>query len=91
MVAYAAWQRYDAAIIVGVSVACMGVIAVAFLGPEQLFDSILGLTIFFVAVVLMVACAVIANIYDLLGDARRHIQLSFCRDRLLHTGVRTLL
>lgn len=65
MAAYPAWQRYGAAIVVGVAIACMGVIAIAFLAPEQLFDSPLGLSIFFAAVVLMVACAVIANIYDL--------------------------
>lgn len=67
MAAYPSWQRYGAALVVGVAIVCTGVIALGFLVPEQLFDSGLGLAVFFAAGILMIACAVLANLYDLRG------------------------
>ncbi len=45
----------------------MGVIALGFLMPERLFESTVGLVAFFAAGLLMVVCAVVANLYDLRG------------------------
>ncbi|MEE6209483.1 hypothetical protein U3A55_04820 [Salarchaeum sp. III] len=45
----------------------MGVIALGFLMPERLFESTVGLVAFFAAGLLIVVCAVIANLYDLRG------------------------
>lgn len=67
MATQASWRAYGAAVVVGVAVLCTGVIAVAFLVPERLFASTVGLTVFFVALVLMTACAIVANLYDLRG------------------------
>lgn len=49
------------------AVLCTGVIALGFLMPERLFESSLGLVAFFVAGVVMVGCAIVANLYDLRG------------------------
>lgn len=58
-------RGYAAALVVGVAVLCMGVIALGFVIPDRLFESTAGLTAFLVAGGLMVVCAVIANVYDL--------------------------
>lgn len=57
-----------AAIVIGVGLISIGVIALGFIVPEQLFDTTAGLVAFFAATLLMAVCAVIANLYDL-----RHI------------------
>lgn len=57
-----------AAIVVGIALASSGVIALGFLVPERLFDSTVGVAAFFVAGLLMVVCAVLANRYDLRGS-----------------------
>lgn len=58
-------RGYGAALVVGVAVVCMGVLALAFTVPERLFKSTAGLVAFFVALVLIVVCGVVANLYDL--------------------------
>ncbi len=60
-------RGYGAAIVVGVAVICMGVIALGFSMPDRLFESTVGLVAFFSAGLLMVVCAVLANLYDLRG------------------------
>lgn len=60
-------RGYGAAIVVGVAVICMGVIALGFVMADRLFESTVGLVAFLVAVLLMVVCAVLANLYDLRG------------------------
>lgn len=60
-------RGYGAAIVVGVAVFCVGVIALGFIMPDRLFEGTVGVVAFFVAVLLMVICAVVANVYDLRG------------------------
>jgi hypothetical protein len=60
-------RGYGAALVVGVAVICAGTIALGFVMPDRLFDSGVGLAAFFAAGLLMVVCAVIANLYDLRG------------------------
>jgi len=60
-------RGYGAALVVGVAVLCMGVIALGFVMTDRLFDSTIGLVVFFAAGLLMVVCAVLANLYDLRG------------------------
>lgn len=58
-------RGYGAVLVVGVAVICMGVIALGFIMPDRLFQSTVGLVAFFTAGLLMVVCAVVANLYDL--------------------------
>lgn len=58
-------RGFGAALIVGVAILCMGVIALGFLIPDRLFESTVGLVAFFAAGLLIVICAVVANLYDL--------------------------
>jgi hypothetical protein len=67
MVTRPSLRKFGAALVVGVAIVCMGVIALGFLMPERLFESTVGLVAFFAAGLLMVVCAVIANLYDLRG------------------------
>ncbi|MXR20424.1 hypothetical protein [Halobacterium bonnevillei] len=60
-------RGFGAALVVGVALLCMGVIALGFLMPERLFESTVGLVAFFAAGLLIVVCAVVANLYDLRG------------------------
>lgn len=60
-------RRFGAALVVGVAIVCMGVIALGFLMPDRLFESTVGLVAFFAAGLLIVVCAVVANLYDLRG------------------------
>jgi hypothetical protein len=60
-------QGYGAALVVGLAVVCTCVIALGFVAPDRLFDSTVGLVAFFAAGLLMVVCAVLANVYDLRG------------------------
>ncbi|WP_121820638.1 hypothetical protein [Halostella salina] len=53
--------------VVAVAIASGGIIALAFIMPEQMFDSTLGVAAMFGATIAMVVCAVIANLYDLRG------------------------
>jgi len=57
-------RGFGAATVVAVAVLCMAVIALGFIMPERLFESTVGLLAFFAAGVLMVVCAVVANIYN---------------------------
>lgn len=70
MVTQSAWRAYGAAAVVAVAALCTVVIAAAFLAPERLFGSTVGAVTFFVAFALMIACAVLANVYDLRGMLR---------------------
>jgi len=45
----------------------MGIIALGFIIPNRLFESTVGLVAFLLAGLLIVVCAVLANIYDLRG------------------------
>jgi hypothetical protein len=56
-----------AALVVGVAVICTSVIALGFIMPDRLFESTVGLVAFFAAGLLMIGCAVTANLYDLRG------------------------
>ncbi|MDH5020005.1 hypothetical protein [Halobacterium rubrum] len=67
MVTRPSLRGFGAALVVGVAIVCMGVIALGFLMPERLFESTVGLVAFFAAGLLMVVCAVVANLYDLRG------------------------
>ncbi|WP_275882419.1 hypothetical protein [Halorhabdus sp. BNX81] len=67
MVTRPSLRGFGAAIVVGVAVICMGVIVLGFIMPDRLFESTVGLVAFFAAGLLMVVCAVIANLYDLRG------------------------
>ncbi|WP_330990349.1 hypothetical protein [Salarchaeum sp. III] len=67
MVTRPSLRGFGAALVVGVAILCMGVIALGFLMPERLFESTVGLVAFFAAGLLIVVCAVIANLYDLRG------------------------
>jgi len=67
MVTRPSLRGFGAALVVGVAIPCMGVIALGFLTPERLFESTVGLVAFFAAGLLMVVCAVVANLYDLRG------------------------
>ncbi|MCD2203779.1 MULTISPECIES: hypothetical protein [Halobacteriales] len=58
-------RGYGAVLVVGVAVICMGVIALGFIMPTRLFESTVGLVAFFAATLLMVICAVVANLYNL--------------------------
>ncbi|MFB6120101.1 MAG: hypothetical protein ABEJ68_03180 [Halobacteriaceae archaeon] len=58
-------RGYAAVVVVALAVLCMAVIALGFLVPDRLFESTVGLVAFFTAGLLMVACAVVANLYDL--------------------------
>lgn len=60
-------RGYGAALVVGVAVLSAGVISLGFLITDRLFERPVGLGAFLVAVLLMVLCAVIANVYDLRG------------------------
>lgn len=60
-------RGYAAVLVVGVAVLCMGVIALGFVVPDRLFGSTAGVIAFFVAGLLMVVWAVVANLYDLRG------------------------
>lgn len=59
-----------AAMIVSVGAISAGVITLGFIIPDRLFESTVGLVAFFTAVLLMLPCAVIANLYDLRGILR---------------------
>jgi hypothetical protein len=67
MVTRSSLRGFGAALVVGVAVICTGVIALGFLMPDRLFESTVGLVAFFAAGLLMVVCAVVANLYDLRG------------------------
>jgi uncharacterized membrane protein YhiD involved in acid resistance len=60
-------RGYGAALVVGVAVLSVGIIALGFIMPDRLFESTVGLVGFFAAGLLMVVCAVLANLYDLRG------------------------
>lgn len=60
-------RGFGAALVVGIAVLCMGVIALGFLMPQRLFESTVGVVAFFAAGLLIVVCAVVANLYDLRG------------------------
>lgn len=68
MVTRPSLRGFGAALVVGVAILCMGVIALGFLMPDRLFESTVGLVSFFAAGFLMVVCAVVANLYDLRGN-----------------------
>lgn len=55
-----------AALTVTVAVLAAAVIAFGFLAPEEMLDTV-GVLGFFLAVAVMVGCAVVANVYDLRG------------------------
>lgn len=57
-----------ATLVMGVAVLAAGVIALGFVIPHQLFDSSVGLIAFFAAGILMLVCAVLANLYDIRGS-----------------------
>jgi hypothetical protein len=61
MAAQLSLRGYGAALVVGVAVLCTGVIVLGFIMPDRFFVA------FFVAGLLMVVCAVVANRYDLRG------------------------
>ena len=67
MVTRPSLRGFGAALVVGVAILCMGVIALGFLMPERLFESTVGLVAFFAAGLLIVVCAVVANLYNLRG------------------------
>jgi hypothetical protein len=67
MVNQSSLRGYGAALVVGVAVTCMGVIALGFIMPDRLFESTVGLVAFLLASLLMVVCAVVANLYDIRG------------------------
>jgi hypothetical protein len=67
MVTHPSLRGFGAALVVGVAILCMGVIALGFLMPGRLFESTVGLVAFFAAGLLIVVCAVVANLYDLRG------------------------
>ena len=60
-------RGFGAALVVGIAVICMGVIALGFIIPDRLFESTVGLVAFFVAALLMVVCTVVASFYDVRG------------------------
>lgn len=60
-------RGYGAVVVVGIAVVCAGMITLGFIMPDRLFESTVGLVGFFAAGLLMVVCAVIANLYDLRG------------------------
>jgi len=67
MVNHPSLRGYGAALVVGVAILSAGIIALGFVMTDRLFESTVGLVAFFAAGILMVVCAVIANLYDLRG------------------------
>jgi hypothetical protein len=66
MASHSSIEILGALLTVGVAILATAVIAFGFLAPERMLDTV-GVIGFGVAVVAMVGCAIVANLYDLRG------------------------